>query len=61
MAGLLVARVDPGSPAAERGLRPGDIITKINRVRVRNLPEAAQVSTTRARSSSRCSAATAIN
>jgi serine protease DegQ len=38
--GLLVARVDPGSPAAERGLRPGDIITKVNRVRVRSMPEA---------------------
>ena len=40
---MLVARVDPGSPAAERGLRPGDVITKINRVRVRNLNEAAQI------------------
>lgn len=38
--GLLVARVDPGSPAAERGLRPGDIITKVNRVRVRTVTEA---------------------
>jgi serine protease Do/serine protease DegQ len=38
--GLLVARVNPGSSAAERGLRPGDIITKINRVRVRTLAEA---------------------
>jgi S1-C subfamily serine protease len=38
--GLLVARVDPGSPAAERGLRPGDIITKVNRVRVRSLADA---------------------
>jgi Do/DeqQ family serine protease len=42
-AGVLVARVDPASPAADRGLRPGDVITKINRVRVRNLNEAAQV------------------
>jgi Do/DeqQ family serine protease len=41
--GLLVARVDPGSTAAERGLRPGDIVTKINRVRVRNLVEAQQI------------------
>jgi serine protease DegQ len=38
--GLLVARVDPGSPANERGLRPGDIITKVNRVRVRSMREA---------------------
>ena len=38
--GLLVQRVDPGSPAADRGLRPGDIITKINRMRVRNMADA---------------------
>jgi Do/DeqQ family serine protease len=38
--GLLVARVDPGSPAADRGLRPGDVITKVNRVRIRTLDEA---------------------
>ncbi len=38
--GLLVRRVDPGSPAADRGLRPGDIITKINRMRVRNMADA---------------------
>jgi Do/DeqQ family serine protease len=38
--GLLVARVDPNSPAADRGLRPGDVITKVNRVRVRTLDEA---------------------
>jgi Do/DeqQ family serine protease len=38
--GLLVQRVDPGSPAADRGLRPGDLITKINRVRVRSVAEA---------------------
>jgi Do/DeqQ family serine protease len=41
--GLLVARVDPNSPAAERGLRPGDIITKVNRVRVRTLADAVPV------------------
>ena len=41
--GLLVQRVDPGSPAADAGLRPGDIITKVNRVRVRTLAEALPV------------------
>ena len=41
--GLLVARVDPSSPAADRGLRPGDVITKVNRVRVRTLAEAVPV------------------
>ena len=40
VAGLLVTRVDPGSPAAERGLRPGDIVTKVNRVRVRTMADA---------------------
>jgi Do/DeqQ family serine protease len=40
VAGLLVARVDPNSPAADSGLRPGDVITKVNRVRVRTLDEA---------------------
>jgi serine protease Do/serine protease DegQ len=38
--GLLVARVAPDSPAADRGLVPGDVITKVNRVRVRTLEEA---------------------
>jgi len=41
--GLLVANVDPGSPASERGLRSGDVITKVNRVRVHNLGEAKRV------------------
>jgi Do/DeqQ family serine protease len=43
VAGLLVARVDPNSPAADRGLRVGDVITKVNRVRVRTLDEAVPV------------------
>ncbi len=38
--GLLVARVAPESPAADRGLAAGDVITKVNRVRVRTLAEA---------------------
>jgi S1-C subfamily serine protease len=38
--GVLVLRVDPGSPAAERGLRPGDVISKVNRVPVANLADA---------------------
>jgi len=37
--GVEVAEVAPGSPAAQRGLRPGDIITAVNRNRVRNLPD----------------------
>jgi Do/DeqQ family serine protease len=42
-AGLLVAGVQVGSPAWEDGLRMGDVITHINRVRVRSLAEATQV------------------
>ena len=41
--GLLVARVDPNSPAAASDLRPGDVITKVNRVRVRTLAEAVPI------------------
>ncbi len=41
--GLLVTRVEPGSPAAERGLHSGDVITKVNRVRVHTLGEAKRV------------------
>ena len=41
--GLLVARVDPNSPAADRGLQQGDVITKINKVRIRTLAEAVPI------------------
>ena len=41
--GLLVRRVDQDSPAAESGLKPGDVITKVNRVRVRSLAEATRL------------------
>jgi S1-C subfamily serine protease len=32
-----VTGVEEGSPAAQRGLRSGDVITAVNRVLVRNL------------------------
>lgn len=39
--GIEVAEVAEGSPAAQRGLRAGDIITAVNRTLVRNLPDLA--------------------
>ena len=41
--GVEVAEVTQGSPAAQRGLRPGDIITAVNRSRVRNLQDLAAI------------------
>ena len=43
MAGLLVTEVQAGSPAALRGLRGDDIITHVNRQRVRTLAEATDI------------------
>ena len=37
--GVEVTAVEEGSPAAQRGLRAGDVITAVNRVLVRNLAE----------------------
>ncbi len=37
--GVEVVSVEPGSPAAQRGLRSGDIITAVNRRPVRNLQQ----------------------
>jgi len=35
--GALVANVAPGSDAAEKGIRPGDVITSVNQQSVRNV------------------------
>ena len=41
-AGVLVTNVMPGSPAAQRGLRPGDLITGVNRQKVDSLADLQQ-------------------
>lgn len=41
--GVEVAEVEQGSPAAQRGLRPGDVITAVNRNRVDNLQDLASI------------------
>ena len=38
--GALVVAVAPDSPAAEKGLRPGDVITRVNQQNVKNAAEA---------------------
>ena len=42
--GVEVTNVEEGSPAAQRGLRSGDVITAVNRVLVRNLRDLAAIS-----------------
>jgi serine protease Do len=41
--GALVADLSPDSPSAEAGLRPGDVITEINRQPVRNAEDAVRL------------------
>jgi serine protease Do len=35
--GVVVTQVDPGSPAGESGLHPGDVVLEVNRVAVTNV------------------------
>jgi serine protease Do/serine protease DegQ len=41
--GVTVTDVEPGSPAAQRGLRTGDIIVQVNRRSVRNLQQLSEI------------------
>ncbi|HWD20419.1 MAG TPA: DegQ family serine endoprotease [Verrucomicrobiae bacterium] len=41
--GAVVTQVDPNSPAAEAGLKPGDVITEINRHPVKGADDAVQL------------------
>lgn len=36
-AGVVISSVEPGSPAAEGGLRPGDLIQEVNRHKIQNM------------------------
>jgi len=40
--GVVVTSIDPGSPAAERGLRPGDVIEEVNRQAVESPDDVAK-------------------
>ena len=40
---MLVSRVEEGSPAESNGLQAGDIVTAVNRVKVRSVAEFSEV------------------
>jgi len=44
--GVVVSEVEPGSPAGEAGLRPGDVITEVNRQSVTSVKDFTQAAAT---------------
>ena len=43
VSGIYISSIQDGSPASQRGLRRGDVITHINRQRINNISEAKEV------------------
>jgi len=41
--GIEISEVQEGTPAAQRGLRTGDLITHVNRIQVRDLQDLREV------------------
>jgi serine protease Do len=41
--GVMVMAIDPDSPAAEKGLRPGDVIVEVDQIEVTNPAEVAEI------------------
>lgn len=39
---MVVAEVEPGSPASEAGLQPGDVIRQVNRAPVKDVQDFSQ-------------------
>jgi len=37
--GVVISSVDPGSPAAEAGLRPGDVIKEVDRQEIKSVED----------------------
>ncbi|MDA1310714.1 MAG: PDZ domain-containing protein, partial [Proteobacteria bacterium] len=43
ISGVMVMAIDPNSPAAEKGLRPGDVIVEVDQTEVTSPAEVAEI------------------